>query len=391
MIVLHIEDRFHPSMGYQLNFFAKYHQPGTQFYIITSDSLNLWSSDHDTQKIKTEDRIFEEENRVSIIRLKAWLTSGARSRVWLRGLQKILREIKPDVLYVHGVESYSALRVILLRRRFKQCVICFDTHTLRNQFQTGIKFKLYLWILRGIVARKINKYRMKVFGTTPENVDILKKEYGIQTANVLYSPIGTDPGTYRFDLSWRKEMRHKYGFTEEDIVLAYTGKMNMKKQPHLILKALKIAEHQISVKLQVVFIGSLSETYKPYLHEITFTNKNIGLMILPAFPVNELYRIYSMADLAVFPLENTLSALDAQICRLPVIMEGDQTNVERLEKGGLLYKKGDLNDLSGKILDLINDASLRARLGSEGEAYIREKFSYEIITMKMEQDLGIRI
>ncbi|MEZ5071174.1 MAG: hypothetical protein R2751_09435 [Bacteroidales bacterium] len=42
--VLHIEDRFHPDMGYQINYFARYHHPSCEFYILTSGSTRLWEN-----------------------------------------------------------------------------------------------------------------------------------------------------------------------------------------------------------------------------------------------------------------------------------------------------------------------------------------------------------
>lgn len=96
-----------------------------------------------------------------------------------------------------------------------------------------------------------------------------------------------------------------------------------------------------------------------------------------------------MADFAVFPDENTLSALDAQACALPVIMQEDMTNNERLEKGGLTFARGDLKDLSEKILWMIENPGQRKKLGLAGQEYIKAKFDYRRIVEKMEHDLGL--
>ncbi len=375
-------------MGYQLNFFAQYHNPDTQFIIVTSDSLNIWGKE-DASALSIMDRDFEEKNGVSVIRLNAILTRETKNNIWLCGLIKTLRKLKPDLLFVHCVESYSALRIVLRRRKFKGCTICFDTHTLRNQFLPGGKFRIYQWVIRNVIGRRINRHGMRAIGTTRENCDILKTEYGIRPQNILYVPIGTDLATFKFSLSERKNLRDHYGFRKEDIVLLYTGKMNMKKKPHLILEAIKLVEQKISLNLQIVFVGGISDSYRAKIQEGIFKNQRINLTVLPAVPINELYKIYSMADFVVFPLENTLSSLDAQACRLPVIMEINPTNEERLEKGGLLYRKNDLDDLAGKILDMIHNPELRTRLGSGGEAYIREKYNYKELTSQLEKELGI--
>ncbi|MDX2431479.1 MAG: hypothetical protein QNK35_11120, partial [Bacteroides sp.] len=82
------------------------------------------------------------------------------------------------------------------------------------------------------------------------------------------------------------------------------------------------------------------------------------------------------------------SALDAQICSLPVIMQEDMTNSERLEHGGLTYKKGDLSDLAEKILWMIRNPVERKEMGLKGEKHIKATFDYRKIVEKMEMDLN---
>ncbi|MCF6185766.1 MAG: hypothetical protein L3J56_14300, partial [Bacteroidales bacterium] len=50
--IVHIEDRFHPDMGYQLNYTAKYHDKNIEMHIITSNSLSLWKNSSDPSKVK---------------------------------------------------------------------------------------------------------------------------------------------------------------------------------------------------------------------------------------------------------------------------------------------------------------------------------------------------
>jgi hypothetical protein len=66
MKVLHLEERFHPGMGYQINFFARYHQSGYEFSILTSDSARLWTASGDHENLKRVDEEFEREYNVNI-------------------------------------------------------------------------------------------------------------------------------------------------------------------------------------------------------------------------------------------------------------------------------------------------------------------------------------
>ena len=61
MKALHIEDRFHPNLGHQLNNFATLHDPRIEFHILCSNSFLPWKGT-DTQKIlDVSDKEFEKK------------------------------------------------------------------------------------------------------------------------------------------------------------------------------------------------------------------------------------------------------------------------------------------------------------------------------------------
>ncbi len=227
----------------------------------------------------------------------------------------------------------------------------------------------------------------RVFATVPENRMILEKEYGIPADRILYSPIGTDLGLFHNDPGARTRLRGEEQVEKEGTVLLYTGKINGRKNPHLILEAVALLEKQINSPLHIIFVGASDEAYYQENMKKGFSNENIYIKFVPAVPVSVLYQWYSMADFAVFPDENTLSAMDAQLCSLPVVMQEDMTNSERLAHGGLTYKKGDLEDLSEKILWMIRNPEKRMKMGRDGEQYIKGTFDYRKIVENMESDL----
>ena len=141
--------------------------------------------------------------------------------------------------------------------------------------------------------------------------------------------------------------------------------------------------------LYLYFVGAYDQVYFDEKMQINFTSENIYVKFVPAVPVSELHHWYSMADFAVFPMENTLSALDAQACRLPVIMQKDMTNSERLARGGLTFDQGDLKELSDKILTMIQHPEQRKKMGLEGEKFIKATYDYSKIVKNMEADLGL--
>ena len=381
--ILHIEERFHPAMGYQVNFFAKYHSDKFDFHILSSNSLSIWKSN--ILEVKKEDKDFEKNYNVKIYRVDALFDRENKRNILLKGVKKEVDKIKPDIIFLHAIESFTALVFFIKFANYKKIKIVTDTHTLYNQFKDTISSKLNIWLFKKIVIPKINKYKIVSFGTVPENVEILKKSYGISEDLVTELPIGTDFNQYEFSGKYRKTLRDKFLIDDETTVLLYTGKFDNNKQPHLILEAVKRIEDQIHQKMVLFFVGAKpSAYYDKHFSSVDFFNKNIKVHILQFVDSKELFKYYSMADFAVLPTENSLSAIDMQACKLPVVMQNDTTNSDRLKEGGLVYSKNNIDELSEIILKLLNDKTLIKTLGEKGYLYVKQKFDYIEIVKKLE-------
>ena len=383
MKVLHIEDRFHPNLGHQLNNFAKLHDPRIEFHILCSNSFLPWKGT-DTQKIlDVSDKEFEKNYNVVIHRTGTLFE--VRTRVWMKKLKKIILEINPDVIYIHGVEIFSSIRIILskLSKKYK---IYADTHTLSGQSKNKLIGNLFYFIFKRTVVPSINKKNIAVFYTTKENGMILRDVYGINEKNIKNCLIGTDTTKFHFDEEERRSLRSKYGLKEEDIAIIYTGKHNDIKKPHLVLEAVKNLNVSNSKELFLFFVGSKDTKYfaKHFKENYDYGFK---VFYIPEIKNDVLYKYYSMADIAVFPKENTLSTLDVQACKLPVILEDNQTNRDRIRDSGLLYEKNSLSDLSDKIYDLIANNELRIKLRENGLVMIKEVYDYKKIISEMENIL----
>ena len=382
--VLHIDDRFHPGIGYQTTYFAELHSRNFDFHFLSSNSFSLWH-EKDYETIKSRDKEFEKKFNIKITRLNCFLSPKKRHWLWMKGLISTIRSINPDIIYAHSFEGITAIRVILSRLSRKYFIVS-DTHTLLNQKNLSLTGKLFDLFFKFIYIPTVNRKNIVVFYTAEENGKILKDLYGVKEANIKKCLIGTSLEDYRFDHSERIKMRKEMGIPDKAKIILYAGKMNDRKKPHLILNAIKKIETEIKDELHLVFVGAKDPVYFSENFNIGFNNK-VKVHIKDSVPNKELYKYYSMADIGIFPKENTISSLDAQACKLPLIMEYDETNKERLQKGGILYKKNDINDLADKILLLIGDDELRTRLMEEGSKFIKENYDFKIIVKDMENTL----
>ena len=386
MRIAHIEDRFHPEMGYQINFFAKYHNPNHEFIIVCSDSLAIWKQNFSKAELEQKDKAFEEAHNVRIIRLKAKFERKGVYNLWLSKLFKTLNNLNPDVIYTHAFETWTSLRVLSYYAKKSRPLVVTDTHTLYNQFSTSVGFAVYQTIVKSIANNQINNSKRVLFATANENKEIAQKVYGLNAANIANSFIGTDTDSYLFSEEERITIRTQLKVTDTETLLLYAGKKNKLKKPHLILESIASKLHQFS-DLKILIVGSEDDDYLGQFIEPYAEKFGAQLIVLPAINSSDLYKYYSAADFAVFPKENTLSALDAQSCRLPLIMEADKTNSERLEKGGLLYETGNIVDLAEKIANLYTNKELRNKLADGGFVFVTANYSYRNIITETEHTI----
>lgn len=381
--IVHIEDRFHPDMGYQLNYTAKYHSKDIEMHIITSDSLSLWENNSENIKIEEKDLLFKNETGVNIHRLPVLYEKKKGYNLVMKGLLKKIYSLHPDIVFVHSMESYTALYLLSRKILYKDFLVSSDTHTLYNQFTNSIFEKIYFFLYQKLVFSKINKYRTPVFYTANENKKILINQYKVLEDLVYPYPIGADSTIFFKDKEAGNNLRAKLKINHNTKVILYTGKFNHAKSPHLLLEAVQNIKNDLT-DYKIVMIGAKNREYFNAFFDVD-KYKDLPVMILDPVKVTELNAFYNMADIAVFPKENTLSALDCQLCGLPVIMEEDDTNKERLKKGGICYQPNNLNDLSKKIHLLLTDKQLYQKLSNEGLLFIEANYSYEKIIENTEK------
>lgn len=388
MRILHVDETFHPSYGYQVNPLAKFQQKqGNEVFIATVDKNHLYpvyKEFGDTgENLEAEDKLYEESTGVKIIRVKA-RGYYFRRLVYTNEIFKVVELVKPDVIFVHCVETITAMRFLIKGLPYP---IMFDSHMLSMASQNKFA-KIYEKMYGAIFGEKIRNRGYIVVRTQDDRY--VNDKFGIPETQTPFISFGTDTILFAPSSDVRRSFRLEYNISEDAFVVVYTGKLTEAKGGMLLAEAFK---DQFSKEVVLVCVGTPpNNEYGVKVDKLLKESKNRVIMF-PTQKYQELAQFYQMADLSIFPKQCSMSFYDAQACGLPVLSEDNNVNVDRCSHhNGFNFKSGDVCDFRQKIesvLSISKDEYSAYRTNSK--AFIDEGYSYEDIAREYTKYLQISI
>lgn len=156
-------------------------------------------------------------------------------------------------------------------------------------------------LLHGIVWNKcahlILPYAIRFYGILSVNMDYLKKVYGVPQNKIELLVMGADDQkVYMASQPYvRKEIRHKYGVSDDDFLVMTGGKIDMAKQQTILL--MKAINQIHSRKIKLLVFGSVVPELKEKVEaECSELVKYIGWL-----KSDDTYNYFAAADLVAFP------------------------------------------------------------------------------------------
>lgn len=388
MRILHIEDQFFPTSGYQLNFLAKYNKEnGNEVFIICSDTLGSWgvSGLINDEYYSNVDLDYTKRTGVDIIRLKSKGFISGRAIISTREIISKIKEIKPDVILVHGNDTLTGINVLKNLKKIEVPII-MDSHMLDIASKNRLK-KIFRIYYKYIITPIIKRNDIKVVGVDPSCNLFMNKNYGIPYENLEMIPLGYDSDLfYRYNSKLKQECRRKYGFSEKEFIFIYTGKISPDKKVDLLTKVFKDKLVSNNRTATLIIVGKGSGKYFEEVKSAMQFSKN-KIVIYDVQPVEKLNELYNLSDVAIWPGASSLSMFDAQACGLPIIAEEFDVNTERLSYGnGYTYKKDDIENLRSKIESIFNLPNDDYIIISQNALnHVRKNHSYKIISERFEK------
>jgi glycosyltransferase involved in cell wall biosynthesis len=336
------------------------------------------------------------EGGVRLHRLPFWSAAG---HIWLRGLTKKINELQPDIVHTFEHTSPDSVRLALLKKfgtgHFKLFTANHAVYsvldTARNWEKISI-FKKWVWnILQRTPGRFVASQIERCFAVTSDAGEIAERFLGVPAEKVKVTTLGVDTVQFHPDTSIRRVTRRTLDFSEQDIVVLYTGRLTAQKNPLLVAKAIeKLNQNALLADnkpvFRALFIGDGEQK------DAIAAMPNIT--ILSPQPYRELPKFYQAADIAVWAIEESTSQLDAvgsgvcliltdKIAAYDCIEDTNPTTKPKIVSRKFQHQNFD--DLVAQLASLA-DPSVRAALQKLGVATIEKASSWKVIARERVKD-----
>jgi len=304
--------------------------------------------------------------------------------IFIEGLTKKIESLAPEILQFTSAVSLNLCMLALLQKKFTYRIFseCHQHMSIVRPFlkqEHGHYMRKSLYYLtRTLPGRYANRVVQKCYAIAPDCMEVARRLYGVPERKVELLPLGTDTELFQplDNEERRKAYRSEFGFTDDDLICVYTGRFSHDKNPYIIAQAASLLQDE-GKTVKVLFVGD-----GPQKSSIEAVK---GTKVLPFAKHADLPKYYQLADIGIWPTQESMSMLDALSCGLPIIVSDRIGEIDRVDNTGVTYKEGDVQDLARAINKLM-DHSYRKELGLRGREKMVKKYSWEENAKKRMQD-----
>lgn len=326
-------------------------------------------------------------------RWRSWL--GLYNPQTVGKVEKIIKEIKPEIIHAHNIHSYLSYRCLKIAKKYSKAVF-LTTHDLMLFHYGKLIPKTDNYIkkiaikdqvreanktynpFRNSLIRNYLKYVDKIFAVSNSLKNLLEVN-GIRNTEVVYN--GIDVGNWCVDNAKIEEFKNKYNLGGKKVII-FSARLIEAKGGDQLIHSLSLVNKEFQEFILLVVGKEWAYTQK--LKKIA-EKLNIGgkIVFTDFLKEGDLKTAYNVADLSVFPslcFETFgMSNLEAMACKKPVVSSyfGGPKEVVIDGETGYLVNPNNVDLMADKIIDLLKNPQKAKQFGEAGYKRVGEFFSLE--------------
>lgn len=288
-------------------------------------------------------------------------------------LYRELNSIKIDYIIVNTrfyIHSYFGVRYAK-----KKNVPCLVIEHGTGHFTVNNKFLDFFGHIYEHCITNLVKLNCTSFYGVSEACNLWLKHFKIVPKGVLYNAVDLDSINKIMNDS-NKLIDKKISFTEDDIIICYTGRLVKEKGILKLLSAFeKLSQKDGRLKLIVAGDGDLYEEIKK--------KESHSILILGKIPFEEVIAILKNVHIYCLPTDYPegfpTSVLEAIACKCYIIttQSGGSKEIIRDKSYGTIMKKNSIDEIEKELFEAINNVEKRNLSIEKSHKLLCENFTWK--------------
>lgn len=291
-------------------------------------------------------------------------------------IKKILKEEKPDIVYLHSSKAGAIGRLALFFSR--KTKILYNAHGWYFNATIGSKKKKIFALIEKILALRTDRI-----------INISKSEYNsaieykvAPEKKMCVIENGIDFAKFKDSEKYRDNTRNKYNIKEDELVIGVVGRLSEQKDPMTMIKAFEQV-HKENKKAKLMYVGSgeLEEDVLKYAKEHSILEN----VIITGW-IKDVEKYIPAFDIAVLPSKWEgfgLVLIEYMACNKPIVGSnlGGIADIIKDNENGLLFEVENYKELAEKILYLINNMNEVTKIINNNKTY-KDKYNIKTLIEK---------
>lgn len=389
MKIVHIMGYFNPELGYQEYYIAKKHKDlGHDVYVIASDMLYPFQNIEQMFKdsgLKYTGRKRKKRYEVVDGIKTHWLPHFIEYNDFIlcSGVKKTLEKIKPDIVFAHESRQGLTCQAAFYKEKigFKLITDQHDFyHKIPGKIKTFLRYVEYFGFRKFLIDYNFRKSD-KIIAVTRSTREFLINTHKLNPKKVELIELGVYTDLYHYKENESIKLRKKLGFKKDEVILMFVGTIFRRKNIELLMDAFNEINEELNARLLIV--GEGEKEYMDELKEHARKLKSNEKITFNGFAKRqELPAYYSMADIGVWPANNSVSIIEAMACKLPIVIVDWQMPHLVSHNNGFKFPFNDKEMLKKYLLKLIKNKKLRQKMGENSYKAAIKYYSYESIAKR---------
>ncbi len=287
-----------------------------------------------------------------------------------------------DIAHLHGLWDFP-IWAAASACRHAGTPYCLTLHGMLNKRSLSHR----AWrkrVYMDLASAGILKHAGRLHFTSEQERDNLPLREFLGKAFVC--PFGVDAGLTPADPD---SFRRRHSLSKDDRVVLFLGRLHPQKRPHLLVEAFETVLAQLP-GARLVFAGDGEKVFVRELMAFAGERARDRIIFTGPLDRSEVANAYATSAVFVLPsLEESLglSVLEAMAAGRPVIVTPEVGLAGLIEASGAgIVCTANALAMGCRLVALLQDDGLRARMADNGRELVRSHFAWETVERRMESE-----